>query len=132
MKPANRREIALVRAAENSDAIFLATPRIQKADETGFFRLIETAAPDGVLVRNLRGLDQFRNSLLRLVGDFSLNVANPLTAEALLREARFERLTVSPVPNARRCETPAGDVIGRLRVNAQLGVTRGTLAVIGR
>ena len=28
--------------------------------------------------------------------------------------------------------TPADDVIGRLRVNAQLGVTRGTLAVMGR
>ncbi len=65
--------------------IYLATPRIQKAGEQGFFKLIESAKPDGVLIRNLGGLDYFRSSTLRKVGDFSLNVANPLSAELLMR-----------------------------------------------
>ena len=79
--------------------ILLATPRIQKAGEQGFFRLIENAEPDGVLVRNLGALDHFKGGPLRRVGDFSLNVANPLTAEVLMAEG-LERLTVSYDLNA--------------------------------
>jgi putative protease len=74
--------------------IFLATPRIQKAGEQGFFKLIENARPDGVLIRNLGALDYFKSGALRRIGDFSLNVANPLTAELLMEEG-LERLTVS-------------------------------------
>ena len=77
-----------------SPQIFLATPRIQKAGEAGFFRLIENARPDGVLIRNLGALDFFRASTFRRIGDFSLNVANPLSAELLRREG-LERLTIS-------------------------------------
>ncbi len=79
--------------------ILLATPRIQKAGEQGFFKLIENAKPDGVLIRNLGALDYFRASSLRRIGDFSLNVANPLTAELLIAEG-LERLTVSYDLNA--------------------------------
>ncbi|MGC3988992.1 MAG: U32 family peptidase [Chthoniobacteraceae bacterium] len=74
--------------------IFLATPRIQKAGEQGFFKLIENAQPDGVLVRNLCALEYFAQSGLRRIGDFSLNVANPFTA-ALLKSRGLERLTAS-------------------------------------
>jgi len=66
--------------------IYLATPRIQKAGETGFFRLIENAKPDGVLIRNLGGLDHFRATQLPMVGDFSLNVANSLSADLFKTE----------------------------------------------
>jgi len=66
--------------------VYLATPRIQKAGETGFFRLIENAKPDGVLIRNLGGLDHFRSLQLPMVGDFSLNVANPLSADLFISE----------------------------------------------
>ena len=66
--------------------VYLATPRIQKAGETGFFRLIENAKPDGVLIRNLGGLDYFRSAKLPMVGDFSLNVANPLSADVFIAE----------------------------------------------
>jgi putative protease len=66
--------------------VFLATPRIQKAGEAGFFRLIENAKPDGVLIRNLGGLDHFRSLQLPMVGDFSLNVANPLSADLFISE----------------------------------------------
>lgn len=92
--------VALVREREGAQ-ILLATPRIQKAGEHPFFKLIEAAKPDGVLIRNLGGLDYFRGSPLRKVGDFSLNVANPLTAELLMREG-LERLTVSYDLNAQQ------------------------------
>ncbi|MCE0483624.1 MAG: U32 family peptidase [Methylacidiphilales bacterium] len=92
--------------AADSVRIFLATPRIQKAGEQGFFRLIENAGPDGVLIRNLGALDYFGSRRppgngppLRCIGDFSLNVANPLTAELLMAEG-LERLTVSYDLNA--------------------------------
>ncbi len=88
-----------VRDANTDAAILLATPRIQKAGEQGFFKLIANAAPDGVLVRNLGALDFFRGSSLRRVGDFSLNVANPLTAQ-LLMEEELAYLTVSYDLNA--------------------------------
>jgi putative protease len=94
-----RDAIERVRGHDTPAQILLATPRIQKAGEQGFFRLIENAQPDGVLIRNLGALDYFRASPLRRVGDFSLNVANPLTAELLMAE-KLERLTVSYDLNA--------------------------------
>ncbi len=75
-------------------AIFLATPRIQKAGEQGFFKLIEGMEPNGVLIRNVGAIAYFQNSALRRIGDFSLNVANPLTAQAFI-ERGLERVTVS-------------------------------------
>jgi putative protease len=90
---------AVARVRETAARIYLATPRIQKAGEQGFFQLIENAGPDGVLIRNLGALDHFRGSGLRRVGDFSLNVANPLTAEVLMGEG-LDRLTVSYDLNA--------------------------------
>jgi len=93
---------AVAQVRERGSAqIYLATPRIQKAGEQGFFKLIEAAGPDGVLIRNLGGLDYFRHSPLRKVGDFSLNAANPLAAELLMREG-LERLTVSYDLNAQQ------------------------------
>jgi putative protease len=74
--------------------VYLATPRIQKAGETGFFRLIENAKPDGVLIRNLGALDYFRSAKLPMIGDFSLNVSNPLSADLFIREG-LQRLTPS-------------------------------------
>ena len=121
--------VELVRArGPRADAlpaqILLATPRIQKAGEQGFFKLIENAKPDGVLIRNLGAIDYFRSSttggpgyllpgsarqsettgndavpFFRRIGDFSLNVANPLTAEILMGEG-LERLTISYDLNA--------------------------------
>ena len=83
-----------VRSSGLPAAIVLATPRIQKAGEGGFFKCIEAAQPDGVLVRNLGALEHFRHSPLRKIGDFSLNIANPLTA-AFFMEKGLERITVS-------------------------------------
>jgi putative protease len=85
--------VAAVRDAGTAD-VFLATPRIQKAGEEGFFKLIENATPDGVLIRNVGGISYFSRSPLRQLGDFSLNVANPVTA-SVFRRMGIERLTVS-------------------------------------
>lgn len=84
--------VDLVRGSESS--IFLATPRIQKAGEQGFFKLIENANPDGVLIRNVGAIAHFAESPLRRIGDFSLNVANPATAAVFMGHG-LERLTIS-------------------------------------
>ena len=90
--------VAQVRAHGRAE-IFLATPRIQKAGEEGIFKLIEKATPDGVLIRNVGGISYFAGSPLRLLGDFSLNVANPATA-ALFHRLGIERLSISHDLNA--------------------------------
>jgi U32 family peptidase len=76
--------------------IILATPRILKPGETGYLKLIERAEPDGLLLRNLAALNYYkdRSDLIR-IGDFSLNVANPITAKLLREHARLDRLTIS-------------------------------------
>ena len=84
--------VELARAADAN--LLLATPRIQKPDELGIFRLLEKQQPDGVLVRNYAGLAFFRERGIPIVGDFSLNVTNELTAE-FFRAAGCERMTAS-------------------------------------
>lgn len=98
-----RDAVSLVRTTRSASrsTIFLATPRIQKADEQGFFQIIQSAQPDGALIRNLGALDFFRSSPLRAIGDFSLNVANPIAADLLIREG-LGRLTVSYDLNAQQ------------------------------
>jgi putative protease len=85
--------VAGIRARGGAE-VFLATPRIQKAGEEGFFKLIENAEPDGVLIRNLGAIAFFQNSAMRKIGDFSLNVSNPLTAQLFMQHG-FERMTIS-------------------------------------
>lgn len=76
--------------------LVLATPRIQKAAEATFFKIIERAAPDGVLIRNLGAMSFFSHrDDLALIGDFSLNVANGLSARLLHEHTPLSRLTVS-------------------------------------
>ncbi len=88
-----RKAVSLVREAGGE--VFLATPRIQKPSEMGFFKMIEKAEPDGVLVRNLGGVSYFKERQMRQVADFSLNVANPVTAALLMEHGEFENLTIS-------------------------------------
>ncbi|MCP4191251.1 MAG: U32 family peptidase [Planctomycetaceae bacterium] len=79
---------------EQSVQILLATPRIHKPSETGLFRKILRQEAHGVLVRNLAGLAFFVKAKLPAFADFSLNVANQLTAE-VVQQAGAERMTVS-------------------------------------
>ena len=74
--------------------IYLATPRIQKSGEAGFFKLISRAEPHGVLIRNLGAISFFKDEGIPVTGDFSLNVSNPLTAD-FLKQTGLERLTIS-------------------------------------
>lgn len=85
--------VATVRTSGGAK-IFLATPRIQKAGEEGFFKLIENASPDGVLIRNVGGIAHFSKSPLQKIGDFSLNVTNPVTA-GVFHAMGVGRLTIS-------------------------------------
>jgi len=70
--------------------------RVVKPGEDGFQALVARADPDLVLVRNLGSIEYFRAELprARLVGDFSLNVANELTADVLVG-AGLDRLVPS-------------------------------------
>lgn len=93
--------VAALREKAKEVKVWLATPRIQKAGEEGFFRLIAGAKPDGVVVRNLGAVQFFREAGLPMRGDFSLNVANPATAEVLIGEG-LESVTVSYDLNAQQ------------------------------
>ncbi len=76
--------------------IILATPRILKPGEIGYLKLIEKAEPDGLLLRNLSALNYYKNrSEMIKIGDFSLNVANPISAKLLKQHAALDFMTVS-------------------------------------
>lgn len=87
-----REAVALAREA--GAEIWLATPRIQKPEETGLFRALLKHGADGILVRNLGGLWFFANEGVPFVADFSLNVTNELTAQFLI-EHGARRVTAS-------------------------------------
>lgn len=84
--------VSLARAA--GAGIFLATPRIQKPGEAGIFKALARQEADGILVRNLAGLDFFVKSSVACIADFSLNAANELTVD-YLRSLGAERVTAS-------------------------------------
>jgi len=65
--------VQLVRSCSNDTRIHLATPRIQKPQEKGFFSLIKKCEPDGVLI----------------------NCTNPVTANILKQRANLDLLTPS-------------------------------------
>ncbi len=77
-------------------SIALATTRIIKPSEEGLLRLVSAANPDAILIRNLAGLGYFKQERpdLALLGDYSLNVANELTASLFLKHG-LQRLVPS-------------------------------------
>jgi putative protease len=85
---------AVQTAQAGGATLLLATPRIQKPDEAGIFRLMAKAGAAGVLVRNYGALEFFRHEGFPVVGDFSLNVANAWTAEFFMQQG-LERVTAS-------------------------------------
>lgn len=87
--------VQLVRSCSNDTRIHLATPRIQKPQEKGFFSLIKKCEPDGVLIRNLGAITYFEDTDLIKTGDFSLNCTNPVTANILKQRANLDLLTPS-------------------------------------
>jgi putative protease len=90
-----REAVAQVRHAQTTHPdleIWVAPPRITKSAENWILEQVRSAQADGYLVRNYDHLRFFAGDRLR--GDFSLNVANALSANCF-RQFGLERLTAS-------------------------------------
>ncbi|MDX2109979.1 MAG: DUF3656 domain-containing protein [Verrucomicrobiota bacterium] len=92
-----REAVNRVRACNAADGgnreLWVAPPRIFKMGEEWILRIVRSAEADGYLVRNHEHLRAFADARCR--GDFSLNIANPLTAEYFIERHGLERLTAS-------------------------------------
>lgn len=92
-----REAVALVRAARNTKTnppqIFVAPPRITKSGENWILEQVRSSDADGYLIRNYDHLEFFKTE--RCIGDFALNVANPLSVEHFYQNYTLERLTAS-------------------------------------
>lgn len=97
-----REAVRRVRQANPSATIWLAPPRITKPQENYILQQVRSAQADGYLVRNYDHLEFFQGD--RCVGDFSLNVANPLSADYFKRQFGLERLTASYDLNIQQLE----------------------------
>lgn len=106
--------VQVVRQADYSPsipAIFVAPPRITKPNENWILEQVRRCQADGYLVRNYDQLQFFQATFTdsetirpRCIGDFSLNVANPLTASYLMQNFGLERLTASYDLNIQQLE----------------------------
>lgn len=90
---------AELRARYPQTAVWLATLRIMKPHEGGYFKYYLAAKPDGILVRNLGAALYWREKKLPMLADFSLNIANPESV-LLWREFGMKACTVSYDLNA--------------------------------
>jgi putative protease len=82
--------------------IWVAPPRIFKMGEDWILKIVRSSNADGWLVRNYDHLKYFAGEPCR--GDFSLNVANPLTAEYFINRYKLETVTASYDLNATQLE----------------------------
>ena len=73
--------------------IWVAPPRITKPKEQYILKQVRRSEAEGYLVRNYDHLQFFAED--RTIGDFSLNVANPVTARYFQQHYNLERLTAS-------------------------------------
>ena len=83
--------------------IWVAPPRIAKPGEEWILPQVRSCDADGYLVRNYEHLRFFANDRRR--GDYSLNVANGLSAEYFLRRFGLERVTASYDLNVEQLES---------------------------
>jgi U32 family peptidase len=94
-----RDAVKLARA--DHQQIWVAPPRITKPGENWILQQVRDSEADGYLVRNYDQLQFFagdpcgNGKAARCLGDFSLNVANGLTADYLKQRFNLERLTAS-------------------------------------
>ena len=73
--------------------VWVAPPRVTKPGEEWILRQVRSSDADGYLIRNYDHLKYFAGD--RRIADFSFNVANPLTAEYLMKRYGVERVTAS-------------------------------------
>jgi U32 family peptidase len=92
---AYRKAVQLVRDGQTvpDQSIWVAPPRITKPGENYILQQVRSCEADGYLVRNYDHLQFFAAD--RCIADFSLNVANPLTADYFKQQFGLERLTAS-------------------------------------
>lgn len=107
---------AVSRARESGFKVVLASPRIIKPGEEGIWRTLLRLEPDGLLIRSsglvhrmmqLGGTgamveigDGKKVQIPELIGDFSLNTVNSLSAKELLDAGGLSRITASYELNA--------------------------------
>lgn len=101
-----------VRHAAYGPEIFVAPPRILKSGENWILQQVLKCKADGYLIRNYDHLKYFNDpeNLIalgnpKLIADFSLNIANGLTAKYLKTLAPFDRLTASYDLNIQQLES---------------------------
>jgi U32 family peptidase len=82
-----------LQASGSTNMIYVAPPRIFKTGEEWILKQVRASEADGYLVRNYDHLRYFANE--RKVGDYSLNVANHLTAKYFKNQFDLERVTAS-------------------------------------
>jgi len=82
-----------LRGADTAASIWVAAPRVFKPGEEWIIKQVLSCEADGYLVRNYDHLKAFAGRRVR--GDFSLNVANPLTADYFINRHGLERVTAS-------------------------------------
>lgn len=97
------RAVRALAGAEGAPEIWVAPPRVHKPGEEWILKQVRSCEADGYLVRNHEHLRFFAQDRKR--GDFSLNVANPLTAEYLRAEHGLERVTASYDLNVSQLES---------------------------
>jgi putative protease len=91
-----REAVAAVRASAStapSPEIFVAPPRIFKTGEEWTLQQVRSCEADGYLIRNYDHFKFFAGD--RRVGDFSLNIANHLSADYFKNKFGLERVTAS-------------------------------------
>ncbi|MDX1953684.1 MAG: DUF3656 domain-containing protein [Verrucomicrobiota bacterium] len=88
-----RQAVQRVRDAGEHRLAWVAPPRITKPGEEWILKQVLSSGADGYLVRNYDHLQFFEKERCR--GDFSLNVANPITAEYFINRFGLERVTAS-------------------------------------
>jgi putative protease len=74
-------------------ALFVAPPRIFKMGEEWILQQVRSCGADGYLIRNYDHLRFFAAD--RRIGDYSLNVANRMTADYFKNQFGLERVTAS-------------------------------------
>ncbi len=88
---------------DSQASLWVAPPRIFKPGEEWILKQVLSCEADGWLVRNYEHLTWFKGHRCR--GDFSLNVANPLTAAHYIERAGLERVTASYDLNVAQLES---------------------------
>jgi U32 family peptidase len=73
-------------AREQNIQIFIAPPRISKPNENWILQQLKAADADGYLIRNYDHLESLidPNQPRKYIGDFGLNLANPISADYLI------------------------------------------------